>query len=85
VAFKLLTHSSSCNDRPLLRMSKWLRAAFALLMMAYSLAFGLIVGGRGLAHLPDTIRSGDLPSALGVVLVVSLCVAAAREARRRCI
>lgn len=62
------------RDQPSL-VFKWLRSAFAILMMAYSLAFGLIVAGRGLAHLPDTIRSGDLRSALGVLLVVLLYVA----------
>jgi hypothetical protein len=62
------------RDQPLPAF-KWLRLAFAVLMMVYSLVFGLTVAGRGLAHLPDTIRSGDLPSALGVVLVVLLNVA----------
>jgi hypothetical protein len=62
------------RDQPSLAF-RWLRSAIAAILMAYSLAFGLTVVGRVLPHLPDTIRRGDLPSALGVLLVVTMCAA----------
>jgi hypothetical protein len=53
----------------------WLRSAVAVLIMAGSLIYGLPLVGRGLLHLPDAVRRGDLLSALGVMLLVTLCAA----------
>jgi hypothetical protein len=60
------------RDLPL-RAFKWLRSAIAVVIMAYAMAFGLATVGRGLVRLPDTIHRGDLPDALGVVLVATMC------------
>ena len=53
----------------------WLRSAVAGLIMGASLALGLPAAGGDLLQLPDAIRRGDLASALGVALLVTMWAA----------
>lgn len=51
------------------------RSAVAVLIMGGSLALGLMAAGGGMVHLPDAVRRGDLLSALGVALLVTMWAA----------
>ena len=62
------------HDRPV-RVVTWLKSAFAVALMAPAFAYGLSVIVGGFAHLPDAIRRGDVPSALGVMLLITMCLA----------
>jgi hypothetical protein len=53
----------------------WLRSALAVLIMGGSFALGLLAAVGGLLQLPDAVRRGDLLSALGVALLVTMWAA----------